>query len=167
MSIFLTGGYLDLPDDEHPLFARSGWQIPKVGVDPRRFDPIEIRARELTRWHPRTHLRSVSKYPYNCVGLVFAARRAWIEIDHIYDILREDGYRQIPPNQILPGDVVLYHYEGIPTHVALITIVESYGATQNVMVLSKWGADAEFVHYVEDVPASMGKPVEYFTERVS
>ena len=162
MSILLPGR--QPPDtNEHPIYARSGWEIPQKYLLPD--DRILIRTRELTRWCPKAIVRSVSPYPYNCVGMIFAARRAWIEIDHVYKILNEDGYRSIPFEAIIEGDIVLYEYNGSPAHVGVIMIIDrSFGP--NIRVLSKWGKDAEFIHFIENVPEQLGKPTRYYTDRV-
>jgi hypothetical protein len=46
-------------------------------------------------------------------------------------------------------------------------MVETIGETPNIMVISKWGKDAEFIHHVENVPtALLGYPTEFWTDRV-
>jgi hypothetical protein len=98
--------------------------------------------------------------------MIFAARRAYIEIDHIYDILREDGYRRIPLDDVTVSDVVLYKHGPEPSHVGLVTaLVGRIGDTLSVKVLSKWGLEGEFEHFMENVPDRLGKPVEFYTER--
>jgi hypothetical protein len=97
--------------------------------------------------------------------MIFAARRAWIEIDHIERLLREDGYRGITKSQVVAGDIVLYRNEqGDLTHVALVSFVD-HGLGSNIKVISKWGLEAEFIHFEDDVPVMLGRPVEYYTER--
>ena len=102
--------------------------------------------------------------------MIFAARRAWIEIDYVYNILREDGYLQISRSQLLAGDIVIYHSDGgEPTHVALVVEISPVAIGSellNIRVISKWGRDAEFIHLVEDVPQTLGKPSKYYTDRV-
>ena len=110
-------------------------------------------------------LRSVDAYPYNCVGMIFAARRAWIEIDHIYPILREDDYTKVQREDVMVGDIVLYRDAVEPTHVALIVAVDSIGNTTSLKVMSKWGMNPEFIHDERNVPQILGQPAEYFTDR--
>jgi hypothetical protein len=98
--------------------------------------------------------------------MIFAARRAWIEIDHIYDILKEDGYRQIQLVDVVAGDVVLYKDENEPSHVGLIVEVSRIGTIPNIKVISKWGFDPEFEHFIDDVPPRLGRHSEYYTERL-
>jgi hypothetical protein len=97
--------------------------------------------------------------------MIFASRRAVIEIGHIYAILREDGYRRIQLRDVVVGDVVLYRDAIEPTHVALVTAVDRVGDTVSVRVISKWGLDPEFEHFMENVPPRLGVPVEFYTER--
>jgi hypothetical protein len=97
--------------------------------------------------------------------MIFAARRAWIEIDYIYDLFREDGYRAISLDGVMEGDVVLYKKNGQPTHVGLIMTIDRSFRTPNVKVMSKWGKDPEFIHFIETVPELFGSPAEYWTDR--
>jgi hypothetical protein len=97
--------------------------------------------------------------------MIFASRRAWIEIDYIFELLREDNYTMIPSTEIMIGDIVLYRNQGIPTHIALIVdIDQSIG--NSIRVISKWGKDPEFIHFQENVPAILGQPSEYWTDRI-
>lgn len=98
--------------------------------------------------------------------MIFAARRAWIEIDYIYDILREDGYHRINAGFMMEGDLALYKRDGNPTHVGLIITIDRSLRTPNIKVLSKWGKNPEFIHFIEDVPELLGQPAEYYTDRV-
>lgn len=157
-------------EDKFPLYTREGWKIPKEA--PLKLDPekVKIQANELKRWIPGIEIRSFSTFPYNCMGLVFASRRAWIEIDHVYKILKDDGYRQIGQREVTVGDIVLYKLNGEPSHIGLIIAADPVGLsrdTLNIKVLSKWGLDAEFIHFIGDVPAQLGQPSEFYTERIS
>ena len=128
---------------------------------------MEIRGREMVNWRRRIEIRSTNPFFYNCVGMIFASRRAWIEVDHIYHIFQEDGYRRISLNNIAPGDVILYKDDkGSPTHVAVILEIGKIGDSLNVKVMSKWGKDPEFIHFVEDVPSLLGYAAEYWTDRI-
>jgi hypothetical protein len=117
----------------------------------------------LKEGHPNAKIRSLSDYPYNCMGLVFASRRAVISIEHVYDVLRQDGFRSIPRNECVVGDVVVYKYDNLPTHIGVITYISTI--PNSFTILSRWGFDAEFEHFMEDVPNLYGKPLEFYTER--
>ena len=98
--------------------------------------------------------------------MIFANRRAWIEIDVLDEILREDGYTMVTLQKLEAGDIVTYVYDGSPSHVGLVTSVERYeGEVTDVTVLSKWGKDAEILHPMSDVPVIYGMPSDFWSER--
>jgi hypothetical protein len=154
--------------ERKPIFARSGWEIPQPNET-----PPPLTAAEMKGWADFFNkrfgavARSLSRHHYNCVGMIFASRRVWIEIDDINKLLQEDGYRPISREQAVIGDVVLYKYNnGEPAHIGIIYAIETIGQTLNIRVLSKWGRYPEFTHFLESVPDMLGRPLEYYTERV-
>ncbi len=126
---------------------------------------MQLRAQVLMNERGGLTLRSVDGYSYNCVGLIFASRRYWIEIDYIYELFEADGYTNIQRNDVIEGDVVLYLNDNEPVHVALIIEVEMVGQERSIKVISKWGKDAEFIHFAENVPDNLGRPVQFYTDR--
>lgn len=96
---------------------------------------------------------------YNCHGLVFAARRTKIyKAPVVRRILSEDGYISIRPEQILPGDIILYvHSSGDITHSGVI-VEKSVVMLTNPRVVSKWGPWAEIIHYAYDCPYYRDEP---------
>ncbi len=108
---------------------------------------------------------------YNCMGMVFANRRTWIDTDHLQLILQEDNYRQTNVEDLQPGDVVVYRDElGYVKHVGLVSSIEVDLANltedeRKVTVLSQWGADGEYFHPVDEVNKLLGNPTEYWTDR--
>jgi hypothetical protein len=155
-------------DDETRLFARSGWQIPTETVEVT-FTVEELRNKANVRmreWTRGLQVRSLSAYPYNCIGMIFAFRRAWIEPEHLSRLLVEDGYRKIDLSALMPGDVVVYEDKGQPAHVALVISIEYIGRTPSVRVISKWGGEPEYIHFMENVPDRCGRPTAYYTDRV-
>ena len=158
------------PPYPFPIYARTGWLIPlptehEINQIQATSRVMSIHAQEMLKWRRNLVIRSESIYPYNCVGMIFASRRAWIDIDHIYDVLREDGYEQVAIDQVIEGDVVLYKRGGLPTHIGLIITIDRSLGTPNIRVMSKWGADPEFIHFIEDVPEIFGRPSEFYTDR--
>ena len=112
MSILIPGRQQP-PSKRFDIYARSGWKIPQ----PEEQDVI-LKPDEMKGWdsffrsrYPLT-TRSLSLHPYNCVGMIFANRRAWIDIDIIEQLLDEDGYQTITRDQIVIGDLVLYKKSG-------------------------------------------------------
>jgi hypothetical protein len=103
---------------------------------------------------------------YNCFGLVFASRRTWIHEEALDLILRDDGYRRVDVPWI--GDVVIYRdNDDNVNHVGIVVglNVDSMGGQPEILVLSKWGADGEYLHRHDHVPGLFGARVEYWTER--
>lgn len=152
-----------------PLGTRAGREIPneqRLQKSPTRM----AAARDIfLKGHPSRRVRSLSSV-YNCMGLIFASRRTGIDPDYLPLILADDGYRRIPyENALVAGDVVVYRDEsGALTHVGLVTDVKAdlRGATWEISVLSQWGQDGEYFHRVDDVSPRLGKPAEYWTDRV-
>jgi len=151
-----------------PLSTRDRTYIPNYRMPEH---PPEVRreaAKMFKQDHAAAKLRSSSS-SYNCVGHVFAARRTWVESDHLSMILERDGYSPFQDIQKLwEGDVVVYENEqGEPTHVAQVTEIRlnlNIGG-RTVFVLSKWGAYGEYLHELLDVPVRLGKPKAFWTER--
>jgi hypothetical protein len=95
---------------------------------------------------------------YNCHGLTFASRRTWIcKPSEISKILHDDSYEQIQrPEDVLPGDVVVYTREGDPEHSGIVVSI-----SPEIWVLSKWGALHEVIHRVTECPYNQAYPEFY------
>lgn len=152
-----------------PLATSQGNQIPNEqrGELARG---IKEAAREGMRDHyPEARLRSF-RSDYNCLGMVFANRRTWIDPEQLELILSEDGYRRvIDERELQLGDVVVYrNTAGAAVHVGIVTTVTSilHPASWEVWVLSQWGAAGEYFHRVDYVHPLLGTPSEYWTERI-
>lgn len=146
-----------------PIYTRAGWEIPQ-GV-PQRFSQqqLEIRATEVLKMRQNLILGTVSNYPYNCVGLVFASRRAFIDPEHIPKILSDDGYIKVQRSSVNVGDIVVYtNDENEPIHIGVIVSIYAFGEIRTLNVLSKWGRDAEFIHDERNVVSYLGKPTSYW-----
>ena len=106
---------------------------------------------------------------YNCMGLVFACRRTVIDVENLPWILKDDGYKPIEPRAVVPGDLLVYDWEGAPTHVGIVWEHEPLpeDATWKTRILSQWGRDGEYFHAASDVPDVLGKPHQFWTERVT
>ncbi len=165
-------------DPRTPVYARSGWEIPQVDfselIEHSEWQSeffVRNRTDSLLRNLERKEknivgIRSISAHMYNCLGMIFASRRAWIETNHLYELLRQDGYNRVSERDIVPGDVVVYGTNLVPTHVGLIMNIHRDGSDiDNLMVLSKWGKEAEILHQADVVPDAYGQPVEYWSER--
>jgi hypothetical protein len=53
-----------------------------------------------------------------------------------------------------------------PTHIALIVEVGRIGQTPSIKVISKWGLEAEYIHFMENVPSEYGSSHRFYTERI-
>ena len=165
-------------DTRKPIYARSGALIPQAyhsdilnasigqtteAVKRRTDYLLGVMSKKGKR---NCVVRSFSSYLYNCVGMIFASRRAWIEINEIYSIFQEDGYHKIKYGDLGVGDIVVYTLEKSPEHVGLVTnVLRKRGEISSVVVLSKWGRDAEVLHPLHVVPASFGSASEFWSEK--
>ena len=151
-----------------PLCTKQGSHIPNEQRPPRPPDSMKAAEGIVTSNHHTAQTRSLAS-GYNCVGMIFAARRTWIETDLVDMILREDGYRQLgDESEVHVGDVVIYRTEdGEISHVGLISGIGANveEAKWEFTVLSRWGQDGEYFHDINDVSPYLGKPTEYWTDR--
>jgi hypothetical protein len=150
------------------ICTRDGTPIPNLQVTE---DAPETRRTALLLFkesHPEAKLRSSSS-TYNCVGHLFAARRTWIDSEHIAVILERDGYSRVEDERKLcVGDIVVYeNRQGETTHVGQVVEVTPNLQTgeRTVAVLSKWGVYGEYLHELEYVPELLGVPKGFWTER--
>ena len=150
-----------------PLSTRAGRRIDnelRMEHLPARMQAAERTIRSAC---PGAQRRSLSAR-YNCMGMVFASRRVWVDIDAVRQILEEDGYFRLPRQEALHvGDVVLYNRNGIDSHVGILIgagpLIE--GGRVIVTVLSQFGADGEYIHPLHQVPLLCGQPSEFWTDR--
>lgn len=112
------------------------------------------------------NVRSISEHAYNCVGMVLANRRVWIDMDtEAFDeVLARDGYRKILDGPVTSGDVALYENQDGFSHVGVVLCVESQ-QVNGIWILSKWGFAGEMIHRVLDVPKGYGRVSQYWTDR--
>ncbi len=114
--------------------------------------------------------RSLSS-SYNCVGLVFASRRVWIERDQLPLIFSDDGYYLLDKKaDIIPGDLIVYKKSKDSVDIEHIGIIidrcdEIETATIKLKILSQFGFDGEYIHDEEVVPNNYGSYHEYYSER--
>ena len=151
-----------------PISTRDGSHIPnyrRPGDSPQmRRGAVEMFKGE----HGNARLRSSSS-TYNCVGHLFAARRTWIESDHLTTILERDGYALVKDQQKLwVGDIVVYENpQGEITHVGQVVEIQQnlLDGSRTLIILSKWGVYGEYLHELSDVPLRLGVPKTFWSER--
>ena len=159
------------PDDTQSikLSTKSGsW----IGNERRQEFPPEIlhahvQAHESYATRVGARLRTISA-TYNCVGMVFANRRVWIDSDLVRDILKGDGLKRVnAASDIEIGDVVLYVKNGEVVHVGLVSgKVTQQDCSIAFQVISKWGADGEYFHQISELPEFLKfDTLEYWTDR--
>ena len=107
---------------------------------------------------------------YNCMGMVFASRRTWIDPEHLEMILEDDEYQRIVSEAELQlGDLVIYRGDNNQvTHVGIISMIDNNleTAIRRLFVLSQWGGDGEYFHEIHDVSPYLGTPAEFWTDRL-
>ena len=86
-------------------------------------------------------------------------------------VLREDGYSLVSDSaKVMVGDLVVYRgNEGEMAHVGVVLEVKPRVETADFgfLILSKWGADGEYIHDVKDVPELFNqRGYEFHSERV-
>ena len=155
-----SGDLIVLPEHSKYVNLREYLLTHTVAVNSR------IAQRQLAARNSRVRVRSISEHPYNCVGLIFANRRAWIDMDsdHIENYLELDGYRQVSLHELSVGDVVLYANQDGFSHIGMVIQAEIEDLA-NISVLSKWGFAGEFIHHLHDVPSAYGIASHYWSER--
>lgn len=163
--IISAGGPSDR--DSIPLATRKGQHIPNERRGEKSLAQLRAAVELWQKERPNARLRSITAV-YNCTGLVFASRRTWVDTDHIAMILADDGYRRLAvESEAGIGDIVVYKKNLALTHVGIIIGFDddlSVGSRE-IKVLSKWGADGEYIHRIDDVPVLFGVPAEFWTDR--
>ncbi len=123
----------------------------------RRSPESMLAAKEmLLQSHPEWELRSLSS-AYNCMGMVFASRRTWVEPDHFEMIVEDDGYVQRAQiAEAKPGDIAVYRSkkEANVIHVGVVIFIKPQlgSGDTDLIVLSQFGADGEYLHKAGDLP---------------
>jgi hypothetical protein len=152
------------------LETRKAWAIPNE-MRPES-DPVFLQA-SVDLWKrakPDIRLRSITSV-YNCIGMVVASRRTWVDLEHLLRILKDDGCQKLPGEaEAQFGDVVVYRYHGDVCHAGIVVGRNLYNPEKPkdaLIVLSKWGKEGEYEHDASDVPIFCGIPSEYWTDRSS
>ena len=110
---------------------------------------------------PRTEMSVL----YNCHGLTFASHRTRIlEAQDVQRILQDDKWQPVPPNDLLPGDIVVYYGEdGDANHSGIVVQLDPMNVP---IICSKWGFSGEFVHKLNDVPNLYGPITKFYRCRL-
>lgn len=152
------------------LQTRGKWKVPNE-LTPELLPPV--RDASLALWkreRPNARLRSITG-TYNCIGMVVASRRTWVEPEHLLRVLQEDGYIKLAGEaEARVGDVVAYRDDANEVcHAGIVwrkNLYDPQNPTRDTLaVLSKWGREGEYEHEAADLPYLCGKPAEYWTDR--
>jgi hypothetical protein len=154
-----------------PLSTRKRNFIPNEPRLPRPLKVLNAGHDILKMEIPDACLRTLSS-EYNCMGMIFGARRTWIDPDQFFLITSDDGYRLLPPGeQRLIGDVAVYRSKtnSEVVHVGVVVDAKLDETGSGLQILSKFGADGEYFHLAEEVPTmfsmSGGYILEFWTDR--
>ena len=150
-----------------PLATKSGALIGNLRRLERAPESLQAGEAIWKREVEGIRCRSLSA-TYNCMGMVFASRRAHIETKELDRILVEDGYDEVPTlADVALGDIVVYRDDrNIAQHVGVVVeksaeILDGWQVT----VMSQWGADGEYFHLLDAVPETYGKSTSFWTDR--
>lgn len=90
---------------------------------------------------------------YNCHGLTFASRRTRIyEAEEAQKILKDDNYKEVRLEEVLPGDIVLYFASDGDIEHSGVIVSKPDPELGVPKVYSKWGNYSEAIHYAPNCP---------------
>jgi hypothetical protein len=95
--------------------------------------------------------------------MTFASRRTGIyETSEIQKILKDDQYGEVKPEDVIPGDVIIYFGDdGDAEHSGIVLTSPQSSQLRVPQVLSKWGKFSEFIHWANQSPYNFSL-VKYF-----
>jgi len=94
---------------------------------------------------------------YNCHGLTFLLRRAWLveeDDETLTTVLRDDGFVQIAPEDVKPGDIAVYYDRNGEIEHTGVVVTADHGS-QTIRVVSKWSRLHEIIHPWNDCPYTL------------
>lgn len=145
--------------------TRKGRNLPIIR---RPEEPLRMQQAYKKRFagqFPDALMRRDATGEYNCYGLVFAIRRAWVVEEGVDMVVADDGLKRLRNEaDVMPGDVVFYREGNEVVHVACVLRVDNIGRIRVPYVLSKWGSGPEYMHSVARHPYE-GATIEYWSER--
>lgn len=116
----------------------------------------------LKRRYSNVIFRSRPTAVYNCHGLTFASKRTGIhETEEVYKILKDDNYKEVSLNEVLPGDIILYFSSDGDIEHSGVIISEPEPMLLIPKVYSKWGKYCEAIHYANMCPYNFSN-VRYY-----
>jgi hypothetical protein len=91
----------------------------------------------------------------NCFGWVFTGGQYYIDGRQVDRILEENSYQAVADPK--PGDLVVYRWQGLPTHMAIVRYVSE---GQPVLIEGKWGWEGVYLHPV--TKSNFGNDFTYY-----
>lgn len=136
---------LRLGETDYPSLLLETRKKGKIPNQMRPELPPVVREASLQMWKekkPNARFRCFTG-TYNCIGMVVASRRTWVDTEELLRILDEDGYRKLATEaEVDFGDVVVYRdTAGRVSHAAIVTRKKCYDPENpgdTLVVLSKW-----------------------------
>ena len=158
-----------LPEPPLSLETRARKPVPNEVKPERPKVALAASVALFKQLFPDAVLRSITA-TYNCIGLIVASRRVWVDPEHLIRVLQEDWHRQLrDATEAEPGDVVVYHdSNGEVCHAGIVVrknVLIPGQPADPLIVLSKWGADGEYSHGLSRLPSSLGTPAQFWTDR--
>ncbi|MBN1422401.1 MAG: hypothetical protein JXP34_26735 [Planctomycetes bacterium] len=146
--------------------TRMGWDIPNTqSFDSGLTDQCQLEDQKLK--YKKAEFRTGLIPIFNCHGLTFAARRTAIsDTSAVRRILKEDCYTRISPDQVQPGDIILYtsSTDGDLEHSGVVIALPDERPLVP-KILSKWGFGAEVLHWANDCPYDFSQAAYYRIRR--
>ncbi len=102
---------------------------------------------------------------YNCWGFTFIPRRYWIDRPTDVDNIIRDNCDPVPDGLVQLGDIIRYRDDNDKTtHTGRVWQTDASGHA--ILIRSKWGPSAEYLHLPLDVPVIYGTNLAYFRQRL-
>jgi hypothetical protein len=133
-------------------------ECPRLPMSPEEVERCRLRFDRETRPKLQFPLevqeRRGPTLDYNCHGLTFLVRRAWLaDDDALGTVLADDGYDDVSLDRVLPGDIVVYEYpNGKIEHTGIVIHVDTRVMPRMPYIMSKWGDAGEYIHAVNNSP---------------
>lgn len=118
-------------------------------------DEVEEARDYMARKFPNATEVKPPTWRYSCFGLALANGHGWFESP---TAILADDFFNVDMEDVEVGDVVVYFNFEISriAHTAIVTAVED---GKIVELRSKWGANAEMLHTLLEVPEVYGEPI--------
>lgn len=158
------GIVIDLLPTQLAMQTRRGNQIANsISREPMRWGDQQEMADIVALYGDQQHRPVGPSRKYNCHGLSFASRRSAIwDPAEVGKIIQDDEYVEIPENEVMPGDTVVYYEQGDASHSGIVLRINELRVP---IILSKWGHCHEVIHQLGRCPYKVDD-VHYYRIRI-